>query len=103
LGAGEPYRDPHWFWSDQYDMNLQLAGITTGYDDFVVRGSLEERSFAGFYLRDGVLIATVSVNRAHDVRRSMRSIGRRVRPERSQLEDPEFDLRTLVAKHADRG
>jgi 3-phenylpropionate/trans-cinnamate dioxygenase ferredoxin reductase subunit len=103
LGAGEQYRDPHWFWSDQYDMNLQLAGITTGYDEFVVRGSLGERSFAGFYLRDGVLIATVSVNRAHDVRRSMRPIGRRVRPERSQLEDPEFDLRTLVPKRADRG
>src|SRR5205085_1543416 len=53
---------------------------------------------AGFYLREGVLIATVSVNRPHDVRRSMRAIGHRVRPDASQLRDPAFDLRTLAPR-----
>jgi 3-phenylpropionate/trans-cinnamate dioxygenase ferredoxin reductase component len=103
LGARAAFEDVHWFWSDQYDVNLQMAGIPTGYDEFVVRGSLEDRAFAAFYLRDGVMVASVSINRPRDVRRSMRTIAARVRPERSQLEDPEFDLRTLVAKRADRG
>jgi 3-phenylpropionate/trans-cinnamate dioxygenase ferredoxin reductase subunit len=98
LGAGMPYDDVHWFWSDQYDVNVQLAGIPTGYDEFVVRGSLEERAFAGFYLREGVMVAAVSVNRPRDVRRSMRAIASRVRPEPERLRDPEFDLRTLVPK-----
>jgi 3-phenylpropionate/trans-cinnamate dioxygenase ferredoxin reductase subunit len=103
LGARAAFEDVHWFWSDQYDVNLQMAGIPTGYDEFVVRGSLEDRAFAAFYLRDGVMVASVSINRPRDVRRSMRMIAARVRPERSQLEDPEFDLRTLVAKRRDRG
>lgn len=103
LGAGAPFEDVHWFWSDQYDANLQMAGIPTGYDEFVVRGSLEDRAFAAFYLRDGVMVASVSIDRPRDVRRTMRAIAARVRPERSQLEDPEFDLRTLVAKRSDRG
>jgi 3-phenylpropionate/trans-cinnamate dioxygenase ferredoxin reductase subunit len=98
LGARLPFDDVHWFWSDQYDVNLQMAGIPAGYDEFVVRGSLEERSFAAFYLREGVMVASVSVNRPRDVRRSMRVIAAGARPRRSQLEDPEFDLRTLAPK-----
>jgi len=98
LGASAPFDDVHWFWSDQYDVNLQMAGMPAGYEELVFRGSLEERSFAGFYLREGVLIATVSVNRPHDVRRSMRAIGHRVRPDASQLRDPAFDLRTLAPR-----
>ncbi|MFL5767726.1 MAG: NAD(P)/FAD-dependent oxidoreductase [Actinomycetota bacterium] len=99
LGARTPFEDVHWFWSDQYDANVQLAGIPAGYDEFVVRGDLDERAFAAFYLREGVMVASVSVNRPRDVRRSMRAIAARVRPDRSRLEDPDFDLRTLVAKH----
>ena len=87
LGAGEPFADVHWFWSDQYDVNLQMAGIPTGYDEFVVRGSLEERSFAAFYLREGVMVASVSVNRPRDVRRSMRAIAARVHPEPFRLRE----------------
>ncbi|MFL5736348.1 MAG: NAD(P)/FAD-dependent oxidoreductase [Actinomycetota bacterium] len=98
LGAHAAFDDVHWFWSDQYDSNLQLAGIPAGYDEFVVRGDLGQRSFAGFYLREGVIVASVSIDRPRDVRRSMRAIAARVRPERAQLEDPEFDLRTLVPR-----
>jgi 3-phenylpropionate/trans-cinnamate dioxygenase ferredoxin reductase subunit len=98
LGAGNVFDDVHWFWSDQYDANLQLAGMPSGYDELVVRGSMDERTFAGFYLREGILIASVSVNRPRDVRRSMRAIRTRVRPDPSALRDPGFDLRTLVPR-----
>ena len=50
LGKGEPYAELHWFWSDQYDANIQYTGHHTGGDELVVRGSLDERKFVAFYL-----------------------------------------------------
>jgi 3-phenylpropionate/trans-cinnamate dioxygenase ferredoxin reductase subunit len=99
LGANHVFDDVHWFWSDQYDVNLQMAGIPAGYDQLIVRGSLEERSFSGFYLREGRLVASVSVDRPHDVRRSMRAIAAQVRPDPALLRDLEFDLRSLAPRH----
>jgi len=96
LGPGVPFDDPHWFWSDQYDMNLQMAGFATAWDQLVIRGSLEERSFAGFYLADGVLRSVVSVNRPRDVRRSMPLIRAAARPDPATLRDPDVDLRSLA-------
>jgi hypothetical protein len=60
-----------------------------------VRGSLEDRSFAAFLLKEGQLLSTFSMNRKSDVRRSMPLIKARIRPDRALLADPEFDLRTL--------
>jgi 3-phenylpropionate/trans-cinnamate dioxygenase ferredoxin reductase subunit len=96
LGAGEVFDDVHWFWSDQYESNVQMAGIPSGYDELVVRGSMEERSFSAFYLGEGRLLATLSFDRPHDVRRSMRAIIAGVRPDPAKLRDPGFDLRTLA-------
>jgi 3-phenylpropionate/trans-cinnamate dioxygenase ferredoxin reductase subunit len=95
LGAGEPFDDPHWFWSDQYDSQLQVAGFATGWDEMVVRGSLRERSFAAFLLQDGVLRATVTLDRKLDARRSLPLIRAQARPDPALLADPEVDLRTL--------
>lgn len=95
LGAMEPFDDPHWFWSDQYDHQIQMGGVflTT---DMVVRGSLEERRFCAFFLDEaGVLRATVSVDWPRDCRRSLPLIRAQVRPDRAALADPEVDLRTL--------
>jgi len=62
-GQPKPYDEVPWFWSDQYDLKLQIAGISAGYDQLVVRGNPEEgRSFAAFYLKDGVVIAVDAVN-----------------------------------------
>ncbi len=96
LGRGEVFDDPHWFWSDQYDTNIQMAGFAREWDEMVVRGSLEERSFAAFLLKDGVLLSTVSVNRPRDVRRSMPLIEAGARPDPAALADPEMDLRKLA-------
>ncbi|WP_317931912.1 NAD(P)/FAD-dependent oxidoreductase [Halioxenophilus sp. WMMB6] len=53
-----------WFWSDQYDLKLQIAGLSQGYDQVVIRGDKDSgRSFAAFYLREGKLIAADCVNR----------------------------------------
>ena len=96
LGAGKPFDDAHWFWSDQYDMNLQMAGFAMTWDDLAFRGSLEDRSFTAFYLQGGVLRSVLSINRQRDVRRAMPLIKAAVRPDPDQLRDPNVDLRTLA-------
>lgn len=55
-----------WFWSDQYDIKLQTAGISRGFDDVVLRGNPETRSFAAFYLQGGRLIAVDAINRPRE-------------------------------------
>jgi 3-phenylpropionate/trans-cinnamate dioxygenase ferredoxin reductase component len=74
LGKDEPYDDIPWFWSDQYDFNLQYTGFHAESDEFIVRGSMEERNFVAFYLKDGRVLAAVAINRGRDLRRSMRLI-----------------------------
>jgi 3-phenylpropionate/trans-cinnamate dioxygenase ferredoxin reductase subunit len=100
---GEPavFDDPHWFWSDQYDSQIQMAGFAPTWDRMVVRGSIEERSFCAFLLdRGGVLRGSVSLDHKRDVRRSLELIRRETRPDPAALEDPDVDLRTLIAGDA---
>ncbi|MDQ4005813.1 MAG: FAD-dependent oxidoreductase, partial [Actinomycetota bacterium] len=96
MGESEPFTDPHWFWSDQYDVNLQYAGFATKWDDVVVRGSLEDRNGTAFYLNEGVVLAALGLNRGKDVRRAMKLISARARPDPASLADDQVDLRTLV-------
>ncbi|MGH2634929.1 MAG: NAD(P)/FAD-dependent oxidoreductase [Actinomycetota bacterium] len=95
LGANEDFDDAHWFWSDQYDAQIQMAGFATEWDRTVIRGSLEDRSFAAFLLNRGQLLSTFSMNWKFDVRRSMPLIKTKAHPDPAQLTDPEFDLRQL--------
>jgi 3-phenylpropionate/trans-cinnamate dioxygenase ferredoxin reductase component len=94
LGEEERFTDPHWFWSDQYEVNLQYAGFAYEWDTVVVRGSVEDLDGVGFYLLDGVLLGALGLNRGRDVRRAMKLIGSR--PDRDALADEGTDLRTLV-------
>ena len=65
LGQARDYVAKPWFWSDQYDLKLQIVGLSQGYTEAVVRGDPENtRSFAVFYLKDGALVAVDAVNRA---------------------------------------
>ena len=97
LGAGEVFDDPHWFWSDQYDSQVQMAGFAATWHRMVVRGSIEDRSFCAFLLdADGVVRSTVSLDWKRDVRRSFGLISAQVAPNADALADPDVDLRTLV-------
>ena len=93
LGKGAPYDAVHWFWSDQYDVNLQYAGFHQPWDQFVVRGSLEARNFIAFYMSDGRVDAAVALNRGKDVRRVMPLIKARATIDPRQLGDESVDLR----------
>ena len=66
LGRSEPNVAPPWFWSDQGDLRLQIAGLNTGYDQTVLRGDPDSEAFSLFYYRAGKFIAADSINRATD-------------------------------------
>jgi 3-phenylpropionate/trans-cinnamate dioxygenase ferredoxin reductase subunit len=95
-GERTVFDDPHWFWSDQYDANIQMAGFAMSWDQVVIRGSIEERSFAAFLLKEGQLLSTFTMNRPKDVRRSMPLIRSGARPDPGRLADADVDLRQLA-------
>jgi len=66
-GKQDAYDSLPWFWSDQYDLKLQIAGLSQGYDEVVLRGDMSVgRSFAVFYMREGVLISVDAINRPQE-------------------------------------
>jgi 3-phenylpropionate/trans-cinnamate dioxygenase ferredoxin reductase subunit len=96
LDKGEPYDEIPWFWSDQYEHNLQYAGFHTEWDELVVRGNMEERNFVAFYRKDEQVLAAVAVNRGKDLRRSMPLIKAQEPVDAAKLCDLGVDLRTLA-------
>jgi 3-phenylpropionate/trans-cinnamate dioxygenase ferredoxin reductase subunit len=96
-GERVPYDEIPWFWSDQYDANLQYAGYHTAWDELVVRGRLDAGSYAAFYMNGGRIAAVVSMNNAKDVRRAMPLIKSRRPVDPAQLLDENVDLRSLHA------
>jgi 3-phenylpropionate/trans-cinnamate dioxygenase ferredoxin reductase subunit len=96
LGRDVIFDDPHWFWSDQYDTNIQMSGHAPTWERMVVRGSLADRRYCAFLLQDGRLRSAVSMDWAHDVRRSFELIRSQVPVDERMLADPEVDPRSLV-------
>ena len=100
LGIGAPYAYVHTFWSDQYDLKLEYVGHVRKWDQFIVRGSLDERKFLGFYLADGVLKAAVGMNRGGDpeldehgeMAAAGRLVAKRAQPDPRALADETRDL-----------
>ncbi|WP_314175375.1 FAD-dependent oxidoreductase [Streptomyces winkii] len=97
LGEAVVHDDPHWFWSDQFELNLQQCGHTEGTDRVVVRGSAEAADFTAFYLADGVLRAAFTIGRGGDVLAAKDLIARRAAPEPEVLCDEDTDLAGLAA------
>ena len=96
-GDAKTYDGLPWFWSDQADDKLQIAGLTTGYDRVVVRGDRAQRSFSAFCYKAGQLVGIESVNRAadHVFGRKILGMNRSIEPE--QAADLGFDLKAALA------
>jgi 3-phenylpropionate/trans-cinnamate dioxygenase ferredoxin reductase component len=101
-GRPEPYEKVPWFWSDQGDLKLQIAGITAGHDKSVIRGDPNDRSFSVFCFRDDRLIGVESVNRTadHVMARRLLAGDPGLLPE--QAADESFDLRAHTRGLASR-
>jgi 3-phenylpropionate/trans-cinnamate dioxygenase ferredoxin reductase subunit len=95
VGRPSPYHEVPWFWSDQYDLKLQIAGLAHPEDVVVLRGDPASRKFAAFHLRGGVVAAVEAVNSAPEYIAGRRLIaaGARVAPER--LADVSVPARAL--------
>jgi len=94
-GKAAPYSATPWFWSDQFDIRLQMAGLPGGHDHTVIRGAPESGKFSVFYFRDGKLCAVDSVNRPADHLAARRLIGSGTALTPGQAADESVNLRTV--------
>ena len=90
------YAQVPWFWSDQFALKLQIAGLSQGYDQVVIRGEPASRSFSCLYLKDGVLIAVDAVNKPKDFMQSKALISIHARIEPALLADGDVELKDMV-------
>ncbi len=95
LGAGKPYQPKPWFWSDQYDLKLQIAGLNTGYDRVITRPG-EGGGASFWYFRGDNLLAVDAINepRAYMVGKRLVDAGRSPNPD--TIADTGVDLKTLL-------
>jgi 3-phenylpropionate/trans-cinnamate dioxygenase ferredoxin reductase component len=85
-----------WFWSNQYDLRLQTAGINAGYDDTVLRGSIEDRAFSVVYLREGRVVALDCVNMVKDYVQGRKLVEAKATPSLDALADKDTPLKELL-------
>ncbi|MEM1105280.1 MAG: FAD-dependent oxidoreductase [Pseudomonadota bacterium] len=97
LGRPRPPEDTPWFWSDQYDLKLQIAGLSEGYDEIAVRGDPGARRFAAFYLRQGQLLAVDAVNSAPEFLASKRLIAAGAKLAAETLTDTSVSMKEIAA------
>lgn len=95
-GRAEPYAAVPWFWSDQYDVKLQMVGLGVPGGQAVLRGSPAEGRFSLFRYDGPRLVAIESINRPADHMMGRRLIAAGVSPTPEQAADPAFDLRSLA-------
>lgn len=97
-GRRTAYDQVPWFWSDQYDVKLQIAGVCAGHDDIVARGRPEDDKFCLFYLRGGTLIACDAVNSPAEFMAARKLVGADAAGDidPDALADPDFPLKSLL-------
>jgi 3-phenylpropionate/trans-cinnamate dioxygenase ferredoxin reductase subunit len=96
MGKERPFVAAPWFWSDQFDVKLQMVGLSAGYDQVVTRGDRETLSFSAFYFRDGRLIAVDSLSRVQDHMQAKRLLDAGLSCTPEQAADLQFDLQSLI-------
>lgn len=95
-GDAKPYQAFPWFWSNQYDLRLQTAGLSVGYDQTVVRGSPDDRAFSVVYLRDGKVVALDCVNMVKDYVQGRKLVEAGIAPDKERLADASVPLKELL-------
>jgi 3-phenylpropionate/trans-cinnamate dioxygenase ferredoxin reductase subunit len=96
VGRAAPYGAVPWFWTDQYDTHLQMAGLPAGYDQVVTRGDLQTHKFSVFYFRGGRLCGVDSINRPAEHLTARKLIGARTMLSPDQARDESFDLKSAI-------
>lgn len=95
LGEDKTYAAIPWFWSDQYELKLQMVGFSADGDTQVLRGDMDANQFAVFYLKDGKVVAADAVNSPKEFMLCKQLVGKTADP--ALLADPQADLKALLA------
>ena len=90
------YDSVPWFWSDQYDLKLQIAGLSEGYDETILRGDKKTKSFSCLYLKEGKIIAIDAINRPKDFIQSKILIQEKRRIDREKASNEDFELKQFI-------
>jgi 3-phenylpropionate/trans-cinnamate dioxygenase ferredoxin reductase subunit len=98
LGQDRPFTATPWFWSDQYDKKLQMAGLSIGADQWAVRGELAGGSFSVYHFRGEALLAVDSINASRDHLQARKLLDAGVSPTPQQAADTGLDLGSLLVK-----
>jgi len=96
-GSAEPYEAKPWFWSDQYDVKLQIAGFNLGYDETVMRPGTRQGSVSIWYYREGRLIAVDAINDAKAYVTGKKLLDNGLTADKALIADPATDLKQLLA------
>lgn len=95
-GERTPYNQAPWFWSDQYDIKLQIVGVSLGYDKLVIRGDMADNSFAAFYLRDSRLLAVDAINSPREFMLGKKLVTAKASFDIAELADEGKDFKELA-------
>lgn len=96
-GKEVSYNAVPWFWSEQYDLMLQIAGLSQGYDEIITRGDLDNsRSFAAFYLKSGKVIAVDAINKPQEFMFSKKLIPLQKTVDKTRLADADTPIKELL-------
>ena len=97
VGHAAPYAAVPWFWTDQFDIRMQMAGLPHGFDQVVTRGNPESGKFSVFYYRAGSLCAIDSINRPAEHLLARKIIAARASVTPGQAADESFDLKSVLS------
>jgi len=95
-GKAKPYATVPWFWSDQFDLKLQMVGLTNGCDKVVLRGDMSANKFSLFHYRGDELRAVDSVNKPADHITGRKLLAASISPSPEQAADETFKLNSLL-------
>jgi NADPH-dependent 2,4-dienoyl-CoA reductase/sulfur reductase-like enzyme len=96
----EVYADVPWFWSDQFDLNIQLVGLPRQWDKILFRGNVEAMTFTAFFLKEGRMLAALAVNKAGDIRPSLEIVKAGGNVDSDQLTNESVTMRNLMPPRA---
>jgi 3-phenylpropionate/trans-cinnamate dioxygenase ferredoxin reductase subunit len=95
-GVHRPHDAVPWFWSDQYDLKLQMVGLSQGHERVVLRGDPAKRAFIAFYLQDDHIVAADAINRPQEFMLAKRLVAQRAVIAPDRLTDESVPLRSIV-------
>ncbi len=98
-GAPKPHNALPWFWSDQFDLKLQIAGLSTGFDDVIIRGDIDgSRSFAAYYFEGEKFIAVDAVNAPRDFMFGKLALTKGAALDKVRIANLDNDLKSCIIK-----